>query len=284
MVGKRGREGGAATGILVVLLALVLVAWALKALRGANPETAVGRMAQDVALTLEEASLAGIRGDAEPAVVRKQLLKRLERENNEWTPKNIQENPGLYLDHCEEMLGQLKQECAEALFAARLEASRQQQAAQDDRTEAERSRRFLTAAEEAAAAGEFPVKIGAYEYTGQMFTNAVKKADREAVRAETAEKSHAAAAERARELTVFLEGTLENVERELDSIALRRASLRAETARKEAEEVKRRINDLMRGVRAAGDEESPPAKLDPPRDEGLEGIFERNRAKTGKTE
>ena len=279
-VSGRGREGGAAGGILVLVLALVVVVWGLKALRGGNPETAVGRMAQDVALTLEEASLAGIRGDAEPAVVRKQLLKRLERENNEWTERNIRNNPGLYLDHCEEMLGQLKEECADALFAARLESARQSQAAGEARASAESSRRFLTAAAEAESAGVFPVKIGAYEYTGAMFTNAVKKADREAERAENAEKVHASAAARARELTAFLEGTLEDVERELDSIALKRTSLRAETARQEAEEVKRRIGQLMSGVRLAGGDDTPPAKLDAPRGEGLEGIFKRNRAKT----
>lgn len=275
---KNHESGGALVAVLVVLLVLVLLVWTLKALRGGNPQTAVGRVAQDMALTLEEASLEGIRGDADPAVVRKQMLKRLEKENNEWTERNIRKNPSLYLDHCEEMLGELKEECKDALFAARLEALRQADAAEEAREAAASSRRFLTAAEEAAKTGAFPVKIGAYEYTGEAFTNAVRKADAAAEREEAEAVAHGVAAERARELETLLKATLEDVEKELNGIALKRTSLGTDTLKKEAKEVKQRIGELMRGVRLAGVEEgNPPAKLPESKEEGLREIFERNR-------
>lgn len=280
---RNGREsGGALAAVLVVLLGLVVVVWALRALREGNPQTAVGRMAQDVALTLEEASLAGIRGDAEPAVVRKQLLKRLEKENTEWTPRNIRKNPGLYLDHCEEMLEELKEECADALLATRIEAARQEREGVLALENAEANRRFLAAAETVEKAGTFPAKVGAYEYTGEMFTNAVKDADAMAEKNERAADTHAEAAKRARELEAFLKGTLADVEKELDDIALKRAALRADTAKKEAEEVKRRIGELMAGVSAATGTKTGTVKPEEPKDDGLGKIFERNREKTGK--
>lgn len=247
-------------------------------LSSGRPETAAGRAVRDMALSAEELSLPRIEEGDTPAVVRRQLVAIKKRENEEWTDRNIRQNPVLYLEHCKELLSSLREDLLDAQFGARVERTRLLRMAEEENESVRSRRAFLAEAGKVFSAGSpFPVEIDGFRYDAEAFTNAVRAADAAAARDEKAAAVHAEQAKGANELADYLDGTLAALADELDAIPLEIDSLKAQEARDSAEAARSRIGQVLDGVRVLSrPAPGTPYTRDKKNEPSMSDIFSRN--------
>lgn len=259
------------------LVGLALLLFFSSRLSVSRPTTAADRVIRDAALSVEEASLSRLDAGEAPAVVRKQLLAIKQRENEEWTERNIRRNPVLYLEHCKTMLQSLREDLLDAQFGARVEQTRFQRLIKEDKLAMDTGRAFIAEAESLfGGVISFPVQIGGVSYSGETFTNAVLDADASVTRAEKAISIHETSAKKAEELALFLTGTIAGLDEELEAIPLEIEALKAQEAQKAAKETRSRIANLLDGVHELSRSTAISPTPSHARQTSLHDIFTRN--------
>lgn len=177
-------------------------------------------------------------------------LKELKsKENEAWTESRVKNNPQEYLKHSEEVLNMLYEECIKIEVYAEGEKRKLERDIDELNEVISNSDWFIKEAETIASTStkEYPIKIGAYFYTQQTFTNAVIEADQQKKDAKKKLDKQKNKLNKINELLKVIEKTKQSIKVELETIVFKSENLKIDQACEASKEIKKRIDNLLVG-------------------------------------
>ncbi|MBO4288146.1 MAG: hypothetical protein J5985_08295 [Kiritimatiellae bacterium] len=237
--------------VIVVVVGLFL--WKLL-FPGSSVGKAVDTAKNNADLALRESVLP--ENDQLPSVIRKAELERREKENREWTTRNIQARPDLYLDYCWKMLNEYHSQYRNAIMDTKVQLNQYKQELEGISNRIPSLLRFLQEAGAALSKDTlvYPVKVGRYTYANpQNLEKVFRKTDGEITELQ---KKKCAMEQQIVTLELNLkklEKGAEVVKRELDSLPDKVEMLKAKTLQDSAVQANGRINELLARMKALAD-------------------------------